>query len=99
MRRTTHLQNLDHLFQVHALRQCLHVNLFLLGVIAYIIVLDAFINTFAAYLAQAPPELDERVLVEHLVECHPGFVSAFALPLVVLPLKLFEVVAELGHGQ
>ena len=95
----THLQYLDHLLQVHALRERLHIDLILFRVLTYVIVFDICINSFTTDLPQTPPKLDERVLAQHLVEREPGFVRALTLPLLKLSFELIDRIAELCNRE
>ena len=95
----THLQYLDHLLQVHALRERLHIDLILFRVLTYVIVFDICINSFTTDLPQTPPKLDERVLAQHLVKRESSFMSPFSLPFFVFMLQLIDIKPKFCHRK
>lgn len=96
MQQATDLQDLDHLIQVDAFSERLHVDLFLFVVIAEVFVLDAHTHALATHLAEPSPELNKRVLTQHLIEGCARVCPALPLPFVVFTFELIHIETKLG---
>ncbi len=99
MQEATDLQHLDHLLQIHALGERLHVDLRLFVVVTQVFVRDAEVDALVAHLSEPAPELDKGVFTQHLIEGCAGSCPALPLPFVEFAFKLIDVEAELECGR